>query len=391
MPKPTQSLGRLDDLYHDGYTREVDEYRRMIAVFLDQIFERYFALSIQNRTKTYRQWCDPSSHPSPVAAHYSGKLLAYYLDRGLLDLDKDGYPIMSTPIIDPDPEDAMLADYLRRYPERTKTYRFLCRIRDHIQEVIFGGEDALLAMANNDFHEAMALWEDLMINAHVKTPCHKIVCKALTFQLQRNERLTVFEGGAGVGTVLREAVQHRDAYPGCYENLGRIDRYLFTDISLSLIKIGRERLKALLPSSVYDRIEFKVVDLEKLGTYADRFLKSNSMDVVIMESVLYNVADLNDTLGHLHRILKPGGVLIFSMFFRTRPRDFFYFEYMHSTFQSYYRGIIDPGYRDHIGYLTTAEWEKCLKRAGFDRYEVYPSPEDHVRWPCGGMIAYPSK
>ena len=138
-------------------------------------------------------------------------------------------------------------------------------------------------------------------------------------------------------------------------------------------------------------LNYKVANLDKLEKDIPPFTIENSVDVIVLEHVLYDVIDLHKSLTVFHHMLKPDGFIVFTMAYRTRPHDFFLFEYLQSSFQSYNKAKLEPGFRESIGYLTHKEWERSLTRAGFNEINVYPAPENQMRWPYGGIIAHPLK
>ncbi|MBU2643907.1 class I SAM-dependent methyltransferase [bacterium] len=377
----------LSDIYNDAFTHEIDTYRQWVSIFVNQIFSRHFIKTSFMNSKTYAEIIDPDAHPSPTACHFTRKIIAYFLDRGNLVVTDNGTLFLAQPIADEDPGDRKLNRFLDQNPDKRNFFGILKNIRDVADQVLFKGEDALLTLANENFRQAMALWEDLMLNASVKQPCHQLVLRVLRQKAADHPAITVFEGGAGIGSILRDGLSD----PGFLSVLDRIETYYFTDISLSLIKIGREALRDKLPGVMFDRFVFKTANLDELRLNSDPFTRSDSIDLIILEHVLYDVIDLEKTLRLFNRILKPDGLLVFTMAFRTDPRHFFLFEYLQSTFQSYHKARLEPGFREHIGYLTLGEWERSLKRAGFESFEVYPAATDHIRWPYGGIVATPSK
>lgn len=377
----------LTDVYNDAYSQEIESYKRFVTVFIDQIFVRHFIEPGRLEAMSYHQLTDLDIHPSLTAYHFTRKILAYYLAQGKLAVNDDSYLSVLQPITDRDPEDKQLNDYLAAHPEKRSFYDILRRIRDVAGDVIFKGEDALLTLANDNFREAMQLWEDLMINAQVKRPCHQLIIRALKEKARTEQALRIFEGGAGVGSILRDGLKEK----GFLDLLNRIERYYFTDVSLSLIKMGRENLREQLPPDIFERFIFRVADLDKLFINGAAFTRESSLDMIILEHVLYDVIDLEATLSLFHKILKPNGFLVFTMAFRTDPQTFFPFEYLQSTFQSYHKARLEEGFRNHAGYLSIDEWNNSLRRAGFNEFSVFPSPAEQIRWPYGGILAVPSK
>lgn len=377
----------LTDVYDESFTGEVETYRRFVTVFINQIFNRHYVETGLIQKHTYPELTDLDFHPSLTAYHFTRKILEYYLDKGDLQIKEDGYIDILNPIEDKDPEDKDLDDFLASHPEKQNFFGILRKIRDIAKEVLFEGQDALLTLANDNFRQAMQLWEDLMLNAQVKLPCHQLVLRAMHEKAKENQPLTIFEGGAGVGSVLRDGLKD-SRFMSVME---KVERYHFTDVSLSLIKMGRESLREQLPPEIFERFEFKVANLDKLFLNGTPFTRKDSVDMIILEHVLYDVIDLDATLKLFHQSLKPGGYLVFTMAFRTEPKNFFPFEYLQSTFQSYNKAKLEEGYRNHVGYLTLTEWKNSLKRAGFEDFEVHPAWENQVQWPYGGILAVPSK
>jgi SAM-dependent methyltransferase len=377
----------LADVYDESFTHEVQTYRRFVTVFIDQIFIRHYVETGLIQKHPYNELVDLDFHSSLTAYHFTRKILEYYLDRKDIRINEKGHIDIINPIEDQDPEDEELDRYLSDHPEKHHFFSILRKIRDVAKEVLFEGQDALLTLANDNFRQAMQLWEDLMLNAQVKRPCHQLVLRAMQDKARQDQPLTIFEGGAGVGSILRDGLKD----PRFINVMEKIGRYHFTDVSLSLIKMGRESLRKHLPQEIFDRFEFKVANLDKLFLNGTPFTRKDSVDMIILEHVLYDVIDLGATLELFRKILKPGGYLVFTMAFRTAPKHFFPFEYLQSTFQSYNKAKLEEGYRNHVGYLTLTEWENSLKRAGFENIEVHPAEKDQVQWPYGGILAVPSK
>jgi len=376
----------LSDVYDAAYEQEIGDYRKFVPVLINQVFLRHFIEPGLLEQKSCEDFLNPETHPNKTAFFIIKKLFDYFIDKGNLIQTEDGFFKVVKPIIDEDPNDEKLNAHLKSNPEKRIILQILINIRDIIDKVLFKGEDAMLLMANNNFREAMKVWEQLNAYAQVKVPCHHLVLRVIKNRLKTHKNLNIFEGGAGVGAVMRELSNDKELT----DQLAGFKQYYFTDISLSLIKISREWLREHLPAESYDKITFKVVNLDKLEINTPDFAKENAFDIVIFEHVLYDLIDLHKTLTTVRKMLKPDGVLVFTMAYRLRPREFFPFEFMQSTFQSYYTAKLEPEYRENIGYLTIDEWEKSLVRAGFLTYEVYPAREDIEKWPYGGIIAYPS-
>jgi SAM-dependent methyltransferase len=222
-----------------------------------------------------------------------------------------------------------------------------------------------------------------MVEAPPKKACNSFVARVLDLRLRSHPSTVVFEGGAGVGATLREALQ----IPGFRERADRIALYGFTDISRPLMRRARDTLLEMAPETV-STMRFDRVDLDILDDYDDLpYLQDGATDIVIFESVLHDVENLHRVLTTCRRILKPGGWLAFTVGSRGRPGMFFPCELLQSTLHSYYRGQQDPPRRVNVGYLSIDEWKTSLIDAGFTEFRIYPEIDDHEKWPYGGIVA----
>jgi len=103
--------------------------------------------------------------------------------------------------------------------------------------------------------------------------------------LQTEDR--VLEIGCGTGTT---ALHHAS----------KVGQILATDISANMIDIAREKAR----SAGVDNVRFEVSSIEDLDATPGEY------DVILAHSILHLVEDVPRTLRLLHRMLKPGGLLI---------------------------------------------------------------------------------
>jgi 2-polyprenyl-3-methyl-5-hydroxy-6-metoxy-1,4-benzoquinol methylase len=101
-------------------------------------------------------------------------------------------------------------------------------------------------------------------------------------------------------------------------------------------------------------------DLRQLQNFPDR-----CFDVVTMWHVIEHLADPFETLGAVHRVLKPGGLLML----RTPNAD----SWEARLFQGRWYGVDAPR---HLHLFSPGTLERCLARAGFSstdvRYQYHP-------------------
>jgi SAM-dependent methyltransferase len=163
----------------------------------------------------------------------------------------------------------------------------------------------------------------------------------------------------------------------------------YTDLDPALLSVGKAGVARAAPEALRKALVYRRLDLDALASDpAASGLAPGSVDCIVLEHVLYDVADLHGTLARLRELLAPGGALLFTGAFRGRPATFFPCEMLQLTLASYRRAKLDPPYRSCAGYLSASEWALSLSRAGFDMAAL-PAIEDQERLPHGGVVACP--
>ncbi|WP_165373503.1 class I SAM-dependent methyltransferase [Sorangium cellulosum] len=369
----------LTDLYHDAYTAYVEAFRRQTELVASEILLEHL-LDQSGAVKALEG--RPEAAPSVTAYQFHKKLLDYFSDKGELIPGEDGRLLPSEAVRRrvADKESASAADRATL----GEMFEFLQRYRG-LAGPVLAGKDALATMdLQFGMQSSLKFWEYSMIRLPAKKPCNVMLARVLLAKLAESPGISVFEGGAGLGVVLREALSDPRFLP-LSKNLARYD---YTDISALLMEAGKQWLRTHAPADLFQRIQFQRLDLDALSTAGNAFARAASVDLIVLEHVLYDVRDLHATLQAFHTMLKPGGQLAFTMSFRDRPSLFFPNEFFQSMLHTYNKAKLDPPRREHVGYLTLREWELSLRAAGFSEWEVYPAPEDHAKWPFGGIVAY---
>ncbi|MFK7954708.1 MAG: class I SAM-dependent methyltransferase [Lysobacterales bacterium] len=82
----------------------------------------------------------------------------------------------------------------------------------------------------------------------------------------------------------------------------QVDRILATDFSTQMIDVAREKAR----QAGVDNVSFQVSSIEDLAC------SSMQYDVVMAHNVLHLVANVPQTLHEIHKMLKPGGLMISS-------------------------------------------------------------------------------
>jgi SAM-dependent methyltransferase len=367
----------LSDVYDAAYTREVELLREAVDHTVLGMLARHL-LDADGGERPAPPLRFPGPEAARTAATYRQKLLAYGRARGDLAPAVDGrlqattWPLRRPP---------SLADL----PEQRRVRELLAAVAD-IAPLVLEGKDGFAALESRLGLKAMFdLWEWLMVSFAPKRPCNILLGRVLITALREAAApLTVLEGGAGVGAVLRHAL----ASPALAPLLPRLGSYLFTDISAVLLERGKSWLRQHGPPELFARMVFSCLDLDGLPGRREAPLDhAGSVDLILLEHVLYDLRDLGAMLRHFHWLLRPGGHLAFTMSFRGAPDQFLACEFLQSTLHSYHRAVLDPPRRHNVGYPTLEEWGLSLEAAGFTTWQAIPGPVDHARWPFGGIVA----
>ncbi|GIG21118.1 hypothetical protein Cch01nite_18420 [Cellulomonas chitinilytica] len=371
-------LIEMDDVYSPEYTRHIETLRHEAALVLSRIaMEHVFA---DGEARHDPQAAPPRSPAERQPFFFRKRLIEYLDDRG--DLVRAGDLYRPTPAL-VERAGTSEEDYFGG-PADSPTLEAMKSI-ESVAGGILQGKDGL-ALMEESLGEAQTwrLWSYLMLDAPPKQACNTLVARTLDRRLRRGEPTVVFEGGAGLGATLRYALR----IDGFRERAAQhLSLYGFTDISRPLMRQAEDLLRREAPE-LLSVTSFDRVDLDQLDEYDDLpYLQTGSTDLIVFESVLHDVERLHDVLRSCHRILKPGGWLVFTLGNRHRPGLFFPCELLQTSLHSYHRAELDPPRRVNVGYLSVEEWSLSLVDAGFPDFRVFPDPTLRETWPYGGIVA----
>src|SRR5439155_19410367 len=134
-------------------------------------------------------------------------------------------------------------------------------------------------------------------------------------------------------------------------DLGRLESYIFTDISLSFIMATRQKMKAY-PSL---RMEWRLLDMNK--AFAAQKYNPGCVDLIYGVNAAHCTRDVVGFLHQCHITLADGGRLVFAERVRMKayempPRE------LALNLSLYHRtaAISNPGYRPAHCYLTLKGW-----------------------------------
>jgi ubiquinone/menaquinone biosynthesis C-methylase UbiE len=367
----------IDDVYSADYTAHIQKIRHEAALVLSRIAMAH--IFAEGEARHDPDAVAPQGAPERQPFFFRKRLIEYLDDRG--DLLRSGEVYRPTEGL---VERAGISetDYFSAEAD-SPTLRAMKSIESIAGGILRGKDGLALLKEELGADETWGIWQYLMVDAAPKKACNSLVARALDQRLRAGKPTVVFEGGAGLGATLREALK----IEGFRERARNIELYGFTDVSRPLMRRAKDMLSQESPE-LLSAMRFDRVDLDQLDEYDDLpYLQDASTDIIIFESVIHDVERLHQVLSSCRRILKAGGWLVFTSGSRSRPGLFFPCELLQSTLHSYYRAELDPPRRVNVGYLSIEEWTSSLVEAGFPVFRAYPAPEHCEKWPYGGIVA----
>lgn len=175
---------------------------------------------------------------------------------------------------------------------------------------------------------------------------------------------TVLELGGGTGNGIRHLLQRFDEEG----ELGRIDRYIFTDISLQFILGTRHEIAPKYPRL---RTAWQYLDINE--PFWPQKVPPASVDLIYAVNAAHVARDVVAMLSECRRTLRPGGRILFAERVRYNegemaPRE------LSLNLSVYHRtaAIRNPEYRPVHCYLAPRHWMRALELAGFEQAEILP-------------------
>ena len=161
--------------------------------------------------------------------------------------------------------------------------------------------------------------------------------------LPEGRGLRILEVGAGTGGLAAYVL------PRLQRGL---HRYVFTDASAAFFPSAQQKLAS------FPEVEYLPLDLNR-DPFEQGF-DEGSFDFIVGTNVLHAASDLRATLGHLHRLLAPGGTLAFVDV--ASPRT-----WTESVFglTSGWWSMTDTDLRTDHPLLARERWEEVLRECGF--------------------------
>ena len=176
---------------------------------------------------------------------------------------------------------------LARHPEAEAEFTLLRRCGGSLSKVLMGQVDPLeLLFPGGDIRLAERLYEHSPFSQAVQRLAGQSVAR-----LPRTRSLAVLEIGGGSGATTAHLLPHLP--PG--------SRYLFTDLGAGLVARAQDKFAG-------KGLDYAVFDIA--CSPESQGIAAGAWDLVIAANVLHATPDLARTLGHVHDLLAPDGLLL---------------------------------------------------------------------------------
>ncbi|MCP4602855.1 MAG: class I SAM-dependent methyltransferase [Proteobacteria bacterium] len=301
------------------------------------------------------------------AEYVMSHILRILCDEEVLEKSNNGWICLDTePYIETPAELLVMAT--RTFPEEGAPFQWLARASDGIVSFIKGklyAEEVMFPLGS------FKLVEEVYNTSNVYGFYSRLAGKAVKRLVEAifDESVTLIEIGAGTGNGTANVLNEVN---NCF------DKYIFTDVSKSLVQLGQRRFK----KSGYGFLEYKTFDACKDLSQQD--FEEESADIVLAVNVIHATDDILVTLDAAKKLLKNGGILILS---EIAPQEDNIYRYMELTFGLLpsYAAYNDKELRSISPIIRPSEWVEAMEKIGFSAIEAIPGDRS-VEMDRGGIV-----
>jgi SAM-dependent methyltransferase len=200
----------------------------------------------------------------------------------------------------------------------------------------------------------------------LKDRSYKQLRRIIELYASKNPGADVLEIGAGTGGATQTVLEAFGAKGNGSGSL--LGHYTFTDVSTRFFEAGREKLHAW-----QGILSFAKLDIE--SDPVEQSFVAGGYDLIIASMVLHATKDLQKTMLHVRKLLKPGGqaILVETIQDRLDPQMIF------GTLPGW--GLGQESYRKMSPNVPLHTWDEVLKASGFTGLDFEISDceqKDHV-------------
>ena len=252
---------------------------------------------------------------------------------------------------------ALQGEQLRaQYPMAIAELTLLKRCGEHLAEVLRGDLDPLaLLFPDGDLTVLTQLYQASPGAQMMNRLLQQAVTTAL-LQCPEDRPLRILEIGAGTGGTTAFLLPHLTAPD---------TEYVFTDISPLFLSRAKTQFRDV------SCVRYELLDIER--SPAAQGLMPHHFDLVIAANVLHATADLQQTLGHVHELLAPGGHLVFLE--GTQPMG--WLDVIFGLTEGWWK-FTDRTLRPDYPLLSAAQWQEVLQDCGFSSALALSPPDQEM-------------
>ncbi|MFZ4482656.1 MAG: SDR family NAD(P)-dependent oxidoreductase [Chthoniobacterales bacterium] len=271
------------------------------------------------------------------------RLMSGLTEHELLRAEGDGWRV--TPAFAGAAEGAstILQDFIRHYPGHLCEVMLCAATGAEFEAIIRGEKDAIQVLFSGMGSDHLEqFYGDGLYASHWVTAIGTAVRQAASARPE-GRGLRILEVGAGTGGLAAQLLPLLER---------GVHQYVFTDVSSGFFPPAQQKLAA------YPEVEYRAYDLGR--NPEDQGLVEGSFDFIVGTNVVHAVADVRACLTNLHRLLAPGGTLMFMDV--ATPRL-----WTDSIFglTSGWWSLTDRDLRPEHPLLPRAKWEEILQKCGF--------------------------
>ncbi len=287
------------------------------------------------------------------------RLLAGLVRRGMLKEGNGGYsvvrPALSEVACD---AEARLRAFFSKHPGHLPEGLLCAATCGELGAILRGEKEAVQVLFAGGGADLLdQFYGDGLLSRHWLAAIANAVQEAAS-GLPEGRGLRILEIGAGTAGLSAQVLPLLER---------GLHSYVFSDVSAAFFQGAMQKLAA------FAEVEYKVFDLEKPGTEQD--FEKESFDLIIGTNVLHAVRDVKATLGHIHKLLVPGGTL---MFMDTASAQL-WTDAVFGLTSGWWR-FTDHELRTDSPLLERSKWEELLHVCGFPETISLPG----MRGPLGG-------
>ncbi|MBE2181581.1 MAG: SDR family NAD(P)-dependent oxidoreductase [Chthoniobacterales bacterium] len=286
----------------------------------------------------------------PAMGEIFSRLMAGLRGQGLLVNEAGGWRPTAAFSVKTEGAPEILREFLARYPGHQGEALLCAATGAEFGRIMRGEKDAvqvIFAGAGADHLEQF--YGDGLFASHWVTAISAAVRKAAS-ALPDGRGLRILEVGAGTGALASYILPVIER---------GVHKYVFSDVSTGFFLPAQQKLAA------FPEVEYRTFDLDR--NPEDQGFESGTFDIIVGTNVLHAACDIRAALGRLHRLLVPGGTLMFMDV--ASPRL-----WTESIFglTSGWWSLTDRDLRPEHPLLAREKWEEVLRGCGFAETSSLP-------------------